>query len=230
MAGGANRATAILIDLFAFATGLGMAFFLGWRTRDLVWSLWLSSLVVGYATLVVTIVRSASRASARLEGHGRPLAVGLPLAGGAFLLAFFTVHFGGFHFVHSVFLNLLFPVRDPKTFPDAALYLGVAREYWPFLIATLLAERGALLSAWNADLDLRRAGRADLLHAPYRNVVRMHLLIFFFFFASILGLDSFLVYAVVFAVYFFPWRTVFGRGAGRDGLTRSTLSPGVPRG
>jgi hypothetical protein len=34
----------------------------------------------------------------------------------------------------------------------------------------------------------------------------MHLLIFFFAFAHFAGLDNFAVYAVVYAVYFFPWR------------------------
>jgi hypothetical protein len=45
-----------------------------------------------------------------------------------------------------------------------------------------------------------------LFIAPYRNVVRMHLLIFFFAFAHFARLDNFLVYAVVYAAYFFPWR------------------------
>mgnify|MGYP001545246846 FL=1 len=34
----------------------------------------------------------------------------------------------------------------------------------------------------------------------------MHMLIFFFFFAHFAKLESFAVYAVVYAVYFFPWR------------------------
>jgi hypothetical protein len=41
---------------------------------------------------------------------------------------------------------------------------------------------------------------------PYKNVIRLHLLIFFFAGAHFVKLDSFLVYAVVYAVYFFPWR------------------------
>jgi hypothetical protein len=40
----------------------------------------------------------------------------------------------------------------------------------------------------------------------------MHLLIFFFAFAHFARLESFAVYAVVYAVYFFPWRLV-RRGA-----------------
>lgn len=44
------------------------------------------------------------------------------------------------------------------------------------------------------------------LMAPYKNVIRLHLLIFFFAFAHFARLDNFLAYAVVSAVYFFPWR------------------------
>ncbi len=55
-----------------------------------------------------------------------------------------------------------------------------------------------------------RTGRGnmfgDAIGAPYRNVIRMHLLIFFFAFVHSVGLESFAVYAVVYAVYFFPWR------------------------
>ena len=40
----------------------------------------------------------------------------------------------------------------------------------------------------------------------YANVVRMHLLIFFFVGAAFLHLDNAFVYAVVFAIYFLPWR------------------------
>jgi hypothetical protein len=46
------------------------------------------------------------------------------------------------------------------------------------------------------------------LAEPYRNVMRMHGLIFFFFFVHFIGLENFAVYAVVYAVYFFPWRLV----------------------
>jgi hypothetical protein len=36
----------------------------------------------------------------------------------------------------------------------------------------------------------------------------MHMLIFFFFIAHFARLDNFVVYAVVYAAYFFPWRLV----------------------
>jgi hypothetical protein len=43
---------------------------------------------------------------------------------------------------------------------------------------------------------------------PYRNVLRMHFLIFFFAFAHFANLENFAIYAVVYTVYFFPWRLV----------------------
>ena len=38
-----------LPDLVAFLVGLAIVWVRGWSTTDLIWSLWLSSLVVGYA-------------------------------------------------------------------------------------------------------------------------------------------------------------------------------------
>ena len=52
---------------------------------------------------------------------------GLYIVGGLFLLGFFTLHFGGFHFVHSVFLNAFFPITEcgPHRFPGPSLYWQV---------------------------------------------------------------------------------------------------------
>jgi hypothetical protein len=51
-----------------------------------------------------------------------------------------------------------------------------------------------------------QAGGKPGMMTPYRNVIRLHLLIFFFAGAKFAQLDGFLVYTVVYAVYFFPWR------------------------
>src|SRR5436190_23506804 len=48
-----------LPDLVAFLVGLAVAFALGWSTTDLIWSLWLSSLVVGYALIVWAVAQPA---------------------------------------------------------------------------------------------------------------------------------------------------------------------------
>jgi hypothetical protein len=193
-------------DAAAFAGGLAVSWFAGWDTKDLVWSLWLASLVIGYAMIVWLIFSRAS---------GNPAL----LIGGVLLLAFFTVHFGMFHLVHSVFLNLFFPVADMNSFPGAAGYLVVLEKYWYFLPMAAVAERehfrrppalgeGGLREMMKRDGDMTK---------PYRNVVRLHLLIFFFAFAHFARLENFLVYTVVYAVYFFPWRLLRKDKAGVEG-------------
>ena len=222
-------------DALAFAAGLALAWYGKWSTGDLVWSLWLASLVVGYATIlwnifrpVLAIVRGGWRdrdaVRVSVQSNPLPLAAGVMvlIVGGLFVLAFFTVHFGMFHFVHSQFLASFFPIDIGKGvergMAGISTYLEVARRYWWFLPSAFLAERAAFVSDAPPDEKpvtlastlARKAQGANRfgsgMTAPYRNVVRMHLLIFFFAFAHFARLDSFAVYVVVYAVYFFPWR------------------------
>lgn len=237
-------------DALALAGGLAVAWWAGWATPDLVWSLWLSSLVVGYAMIVWTIFgpavilgrEAAGMDSIKVNGKAVVLGGSALLIGGLFLLAFFTVHFGMFHFVHSVFLKAFLPIEgySARSMPGLEYYWEVFRRYWFFLPMAFLAERQAFRlpapgNGWlplstaakgvgtETDAHLNTAVTAEAIAdrkarnaqnafgpgnmmAPYKNVVRMHLLIFFFAFAHFAKLESFLVYAVVYAAYFFPWR------------------------
>ena len=199
------RAASPLWDAVGFLLGLALAIALSWQPRDLIWSLWLSSLVLGYATIVLGITGAVRRSATG----------GLATAGsgvlGLFLLAFFTVHFGGFHAVHAVFLCVFFPLHPAAhgAFPLTWETLGtVVASYWPWLLSAAIAERAALLQAWRSEGgDAKTGGLAGFNPmGPYRNVIRMHLLIFFFAGAHFAGLGGAWVLAVVFAVYFFPWR------------------------
>ncbi len=223
-----SRWRSVWADALAFIAGLALAWYGEWQTRDLVWSLWLSSLLVGYAMIVwrifgpaVQIGTGAWRDRAMLKDTSPTSWVvgsAVYLVGGLFLLAFFTVHFGMFHFVHSVFLNLFFPVipGGAKSGPSVGLYLHVLSAYWPFVLLAAVAERNAFRlepegAATVSDLAGRfkkGKGGMDGMMAPYKNVVRLHLLIFFFAFASFAKFDNFAVFAVVYAVYFFPWRVL----------------------
>jgi len=206
------------LDGVAFAVGLGCAWWFGWQTTDLVWSLWLSSLVVGYATLVWVIARKTVdigggvwRAPDASFG-ARALITAIASGGGLFTLAFFTIHFGGFHFVHSVFLGQFFPLEHHV--PSVAAYAEVFRNYWYFLPAAFLAHRAPFQRRDDGPVDLAvtpqaiaaRKAKGDAMFEPYKNVIRMHLLIFFFAFAHGVHLAGVWIYAVAYAVYFFPWR------------------------
>jgi hypothetical protein len=199
-------------DLFGFAVGLAIAWKLGWQTRDLVWGLWLSSFALGYLSIVLGILGGIQRTV--IDNH--PIGWLIGLGAGSFVLAFFTVHFGLFHIVHSIFLNQFFPITGK---PSGSFGLGfegymlVAANYWPWLFAAAIAERGMLTKAWRGTVT-NEPGR-DTPHpmarpafnpaAAYVNVIRMHMLIFFFAGVWFAGIESFAVYAVVYAVYFFPW-------------------------
>ncbi|HVU26005.1 MAG TPA: DUF6498-containing protein [Opitutus sp.] len=218
----AKRWGAAWPDALAFAGGLALAWFARWQTADLVWSLWLSSLMVGFAMIfwmvtapwretMTTAWRDATPGTGWAKlGVGAIMGVGSLLA-----LAFFAVHFGGFHYVHSVFLNHFFPIESGakvKGFPGPAIYLEVLRRYWMFVPLAFMAERQAFRKrppddgAVTPAAIAQRKARGEPMMEPYRNVIRMHLLIFFFAFAHFARLENFATYAVVYAAYFFPWR------------------------
>jgi len=44
----------------------------------------------------------------------------------------------------------------------------------------------------------------------FKSIIRMHLMIFFFAFFHWVNLESFVVFAIVYAVYFFPWKQFTG--------------------
>jgi hypothetical protein len=221
----ASPARSVWPDLAAFAAGLGLAAFGGWDTGGLVWSLWLASLCVGYALIVTSIVRLFLPSAPALASPPPPGWENLPLHRGftpvavlvgLFLLVFFTLHFGGFHYGHAVFLRAFFPlevVGAPRSsMPDAAHFLAVLREAWWFVPLALVAEREAFRSA-----PLPAAPKPGQrpthplesgMLAPYKNVVRLHLLIFFFAAVHLAGLPDLLSYLAVYTVYFFPWRVL----------------------
>jgi hypothetical protein len=171
------------------------------------------------------IARERELAAEAIRGSkGGAVVIGSVLVGGGlFALAFFTVHFGGFHYVHSQFLHGFFPLDGTPVANGRVVggpdYAEVFRRYWTFLPAAFLAERAGFarmstptkddFSVTAAAIVARKAANArkgGAMLAPYRNVLRMHFLIFFFAFAHFTHVDSVLVYTVVYAAYFFPWR------------------------
>jgi hypothetical protein len=280
----------LLVDLALFAATLALAAHQRWSTTDLVWSLWVSSLVVGYSLIVTSILGSlahggtaallarrgtggtpaASRgvpfagcaavpfnafivfATVMVLGWGRVALVVLVLAlassavalggllrtrsgfgflpdpergvarllvmlpGATFMLGFFTVHFGMFHFIHGLFLNGFFPlVTASPAGKNPEQVFGIvgscAREallrYWPFVLASGLSRLPGYAGAW-ATTD------GTMMMKPYLNVIRMHVMIFVFGFLSAAGLQSYALYPLL-AVYFLPLGGLLALARGR---------------
>ncbi len=211
-----------LLDAVGIALGIAWAWWTNWNTGALVWGLWLSSLVVGFLSLLIGIAATGRNtrtllrngmpdtspgAAAALARWATPIAVFY----GVFLVAFFCIHFGGFHWGHSVFLNMYFPIdgSDPLTrspMPRKDEYLQVLREGWGIVVLALIAERHSLFTPATVEEGHPQDNR---MAAPYHNVVRLHLLIFFFAFAQFFGLKGMWLYLVVYAALFYPWQRHF---------------------
>ena len=248
-----NDSSPLWPDLLAFGLALACAWFFEWKTTELVWSLWLGSLVIGYLT-ILGIIASGVYLGARVLRHpefpqdkAKP-AIIIGSAVALFFLGFFTLHFCAFHAGHAAFLSGFFPLDglESRDFSGAFMNpwqlwqvaLGkIAPLFGLALIPVVIAERRALLSPWKGAhriaesihdsqaLDARDFVQSKLMRkarngkpasamgnpfmGPYVNVIRMHLLIFAFAAISSLGLENFGVFALVYAVYFFPWRAVF---------------------
>lgn len=227
----------ILPDLVAFIVGLGTAWYLDWQTTDLVWSLWLCSLVLGYLTILSTIgagvcvgIKALTHEDFKPTQRLPAVLIGAGVA--LFFLGFFSIHFCGFHAGHAAFLSHFFPINglndNAFSFNPFSLWKEVFKHILPiygvFLIPTIIAERrhvfAALISAVKATRDnLQKPNIQAMLPSakdpkksigdpftrPYINVIRMHILIFFFAFSQMLKVQPFIVYTVVYCVYFFPW-------------------------
>ena len=220
----------VFLGLFSFLLMFMTAVAQGWTATEMVWSLWISSLVLGYSFIITAILAMffggkdlssvgtlASKISESSPGGAKALQVG----GAVFMLGFFSFHFLFFHFVHSIFLNQFFPLVRSDVFDGMGigyffnLIATCIRRFWPFVLTSALSQLGKYVRAFQ-QMD------ASLLSMPYKNIIRMHLSIFVFAFLHIMSVPSMALYFVMF-VYFFPLRGLWEilRGASRKLSERS---------
>ncbi len=201
----------ILSLLLPFFLSLCLAWYFNWCSKDLIWSLWLSSLIVGLLIIMWGVICTFFRKSIPIAKELKkesPVKKLLFVLGALFLLTaialystFIVFHFSAFHFGHAVFLNFFFPIFDMETIPFPPDLSELKNFYWPiygeymtFIPVAIWAQRDAF-----------RFSSGFNPIGPYKNVVKMHLLIFFFAFAFAMKLENFVVYAIVYAFFFFPW-------------------------
>lgn len=225
-------------DAIAFVSVLALAWWTRAAAADLVWSLWLSSLVVGLSIMAWAALRPSIELAIDVfrrsdsEDRIQPNAP-VPRIDIAFdvIAALFTLGFGASvfcfaHYIHGSILDYVLHIGPPHDWarPDRAQEIEtlrlILRRYWLFLPTAFLAERTAFTRTpgrWTIRTPLTleedaarqwstSQKRDAIMMRPYGKVLRMHMLIFFFMIAHFAGLNNFAVYAVVYAVYFFPWR------------------------
>lgn len=202
----------IVLDIGAFLGSLALAYFSGWSTKDLVWSLWLASLVSGFLYFLIGFF------SPVLAQGQTIIERAMKVIGGLVGLAFFAFHFGFFHYIHGSIVDLFMPLaeqpnrvylgnltwRDAISFSFFGTIALAFQSYWAFVVISLVYDY-QLLSSGIKKIEQLKA---------YKNVARLHLLLFAFAGLFAVGIESFFTFALVFAVYFMPtsvWSMLFRR-------------------
>jgi hypothetical protein len=128
-----------------------------------------------------------------------------------FIFLFFLGHFGGFHAGHAFILGLLVPLEleIPGMIDSLAgvrsvffsFFKVLFLTYWPYVISVAAASfrsyRKALASS-----------KKDYMIGPYKNVIRIHILIFILAPIAMAGLGKVVTIIVLFFFYFPVERTV----------------------
>lgn len=206
----------VITALAGFAAAAVCAHFQEWDARTMIWGLWGSSLIVGYAWGVSLLAATVIRA----EREGR---TDYPRSGAVALGIFLTVHFVGFHWGHSAFLNAFYPLHDKGSGPIGMAYTLriILTTQWGLILGTLISRfyefpRGGLVETESRSRERQEEKEADPLFAPYRNVVRMHIMIFALIGITIIrtalgkrvpalqNSEALTLYAIL-LLYFFPW-------------------------
>jgi hypothetical protein len=249
-----------LPDLVAFLVGLAVAWARGWNTTDLIWSLWLSSLVIGYALIVWAVLQPAlellglgwqhraevEQSWTQTNPKQIALLLAIALVGALFYLAFFTTHFGFFHYIHSQLLLGMYPLGDGFTSMNRATFAEVLRRYSWALPSAFLARRYAFArrtfvpsapTAAGPDAMANGSGGGPArrpetaaesrVFGPYLQVMRMHVVIIAFGAVHAARRESFFVYALIYALNFFPWRLMRDRLGARTATARIGTTAGA---
>lgn len=186
-----------------------------WQANDLLWALWSSSLVVGYITIIlatlVMVLEPLPKnlpASPSVKQRQQPKSWVGKLLFLLFMLVFFTIHFGGFHVGHALFLTAItegsfqnlsvasVPLDEERDMVGW-LFDQLSNSMW-FIVCTGIATIPNIINHIRSDIP-----RQDLLKLPYVNVIKMHIMIFILVPVMLLGSPTIALLAVV-IVFFMP--------------------------
>jgi hypothetical protein len=188
-----------LPNILGFIISILSAYYLNFQTIDVVWSLWISSLLFGYVVFFaysITLFIKTKDAKKSL-----------------IMLVFFSFHFMIFHLVHANVLSEFFPLsfdidninplKDFNVGIFTTLYENFIKPYAWFIFAIIIAEKDAIFKPF-----LTQNTDKNFMFYPYKNVIKMHIMLFVFALAFKLEIDNFALLVVVYFVYFLPWNDI----------------------
>jgi Family of unknown function (DUF6498) len=163
------RRPSVIALLVANLVPMYGVFVLGWEVFPLILLFWLENIVIGVVNVLKILT---ARPDDRMWWVGK-----------AFLIPFFIVHYGGFTFVHGIFVFALFGGATPFAPADmsASAVLHTIRSsgvLWGAL--ALLASHGlSFVTNYLGAGEYRNADPKVLMGQPYARVIVLHLTIIF---------------------------------------------------
>lgn len=136
----------------------------GWKSFDLIFLYWLENLIIGVFMILRILIRP----------YRHPIELVFPL----FLAPFFAVHFGGFCYVHGMFVVGLFGqgltgALAGLEIPEIIVPLIESRNlFWP-----IMALFGYQMLDWVRDATERGLGSDSIMQittSPYRRIIVLH--------------------------------------------------------
>lgn len=218
-------------ELFLFSFSLAAAYFIGWSNTDLIWSLWITSLVVGYVTIFRTTVAPLTLLAKLIRSpeDGKkfrelPATTKLKIAIfvlffipiSLFYVVFLSFHFFFFHFFIAYWLQGLMPhsgitdILDDANGGQFYVYFQIIKtlllSYWIIVIEKLIFD---YRTNWKSGSNKATPVQQNFfsfegLTRPYVQVMRILALMLLLFWLHETGINQYLIYAVIFSLFFFP--------------------------
>ncbi len=141
---------------------VGVVFF-DWSLFQILMVYWMENIVIAFYTILKMVKASSRFMKIPGRSQGGRLTV-------VFIISFFIIHFGGFVFVHWVFIHVLFG-------PSSAFFNGQV-EIIPLLITFFIFLVSHGISYWQnfiAGGEFNKVSPIDMMLAPYSRIVVMHL-------------------------------------------------------
>ncbi len=151
--------------------------------QDVLLLYWSESAVIGFFTVLKILTAADGRAEREIEARRRETGsdweLVLDVARRVFMSAFFCVHFGGFMFVHFLFLGMLLPNEGAPSIvdPRSATILSGLRPVLLGIVGLFLSHGVSFFAHWLFGGERRTALVAHVFTAPYARIFVMHITI-----------------------------------------------------
>ncbi|MFA6025801.1 MAG: DUF6498-containing protein [Ignavibacteriaceae bacterium] len=219
------------IALFLFSFSLAAAYFMGWNNTDLIWSFWITSLVVGYVTIFRTTVAPLSMLTKLIlspedgkKFRELPATTKLKIAIfvlffipiSLFYVVFLSFHFCIFHILIAYWLQVIMPhagITDILAGANGGgFYISVQiiktllMSYWIIVLQKLIFDYRTYWKSGSNKVSPVQQNFFSFegLTRPYVQVVRILVLMVLLFWLNSIEANQYLVYVVIYSLFFFP--------------------------